>query len=113
MPASSRRHDPISTSSPWLARPFVLIEEAENRLRRRVGEVFSTEELRSAVPPHQRSRVHSAANLTLGNYVHLMRSEENWKKLEWRLDREFFIDRLAEHVNIRNELMHFTPDPLF
>jgi len=41
-----------------------------------------------------------------------MRSEENWKKLEWRVDREFFIDRLAEVVNIRNELMHFTPDPL-
>src|SRR5215469_761682 len=38
-----------------LARPFVLIEEAENRLRRRVGEVFSADELRSAVPPHQRS----------------------------------------------------------
>jgi restriction system protein len=95
-----------------LARPFVLIEEAENRLRRHVGEVFTAEELKSAVPPYQRSRVHGAANLTLGNYVHLMRPEENWKKLEWRVDRDFFIDRLAEVVDIRNELMHFTPDPL-
>lgn len=95
-----------------LARPFVLIEEAENRLRRRADEVYSTDELKSAVLPHRRARVHKAADLTLGDYVYLMRSEDNWAKLEWNVDREYFIDRLAEVVNVRNELMHFTPDPL-
>ena len=95
-----------------LARPFVLIEEAENRLRRRAGEVFTTEELRVAVPPYQRSRVHSVADLSLGNYVHLMKLEANWSKLQWNVDREFFVDRLSEVVKVRNELMHFTPDPL-
>lgn len=95
-----------------VARPFVLIEEAENRLRRRAGEVYTTNELRANLPPHRRNRVHHAKDLTLGNYVYLMRSEENWAKLDWNVDREFFIDRLDEVVKVRNELMHFTPDPL-
>jgi restriction system protein len=95
-----------------VARPFVLIEEAENRLRRRAGEVFTTEDFRAAVPSSQRSRTHSAADLSLGNYIYLMRPEENWAKLQWNVDREFFADRLAEVVKVRNELMHFTPDPL-
>jgi restriction system protein len=95
-----------------VARPFVLIEEAENRLRRRAGEVYSLDEFRAAVLPFQRPRVHQVADLSLGNYVHLMKPEENWVKLEWNVDREFFIERLAEVVEVRNELMHFTPDPL-
>ena len=94
-----------------VARPFVLIEEAENRLRRRVGEVFSTDELRAMVPGYQRSRVQSADNLTFGNYAHLMRPKENWAKLGWNIDHEYFIERLTEVKDVRNELMHFAPDP--
>jgi restriction system protein len=41
-----------------------------------------------------------------------MRPEENWAKLGWDLAHEFFIDRLTEVREVKNELMHFTPDPL-
>jgi restriction system protein len=95
-----------------LARPFVLIEEAENRLRRRAGEVFTAAELRAASAPGQRSRINTAADLTLGTYMHLMRPRENWAKVQWNIDHEYFLDRLQEVVEVRNELMHFTPDPL-
>ena len=95
-----------------LARPFVLIEEAENRLRRRVGEVFTVDELRAASPPGRRSQINTAADLTLGAYEHLMRPQENWAKVQWNIDRDYFLDRLHEVVRVRNELMHFTPDPL-
>ena len=95
-----------------VARPFVLIEEAENRLRRRADEVYSLDELLAAVSGSQRARVHKASDLTFGNYVYLMKPEENWAKLDWDLDHEFFIERLAEVRDVRNELMHFTPDPL-
>jgi restriction system protein len=95
-----------------VARPFVLIEEAENRLRRRAGEVYELDELLAAVSPSQRPRVHKVSDLTFGNYVHLMRPQENWAKLEWNVDHEFFIERLIEVRDVRNELMHFTPDPL-
>lgn len=95
-----------------VARPFVLIEEAENRLRRRAGEVYSLDDLLAAVGNAQRARVHKVADLTFGNYVHLMRPQENWAKLEWNVDHDFFIERLIEVRDVRNELMHFTPDPL-
>jgi restriction system protein len=95
-----------------LARPFVLIEEAENRLRRRANEVFSVDELRAAAPAYRRAHISGASDLTLGNYVYLMKPAESWERLGWNLDREYFIERLEEVVGIRNELMHFTTDPL-
>jgi restriction system protein len=95
-----------------LARPFVLIEEAENRLRRRAGEVFTIEQLKAAAPPFQRHRISGVSDLTLGNYVYLMRPEANWAQLLWNVDRDYFIERLQEVVDVRNELMHFTPDPI-
>jgi restriction system protein len=95
-----------------LARPFVLIEEAENRLRRRANEVFSVDDLRASAPGHRRAHISGASDITLGNYVYLMKPAENWARLGWSLDREYFIERLEEVVRVRNELMHFTPDPL-
>jgi restriction system protein len=95
-----------------LARPFVLIEEAENRLRRRSGEVFTVDELREAVRPPARSRVNRVADLTFGNYGYLLEPEDRWAKLSWNIDRKLFLELLEEVRKIRNELMHFTPDPL-
>ncbi|WP_223840048.1 CBS domain-containing protein [Saccharopolyspora pogona] len=94
------------------ARPFVLIEEAERRLRRRVDEAFSLEEIQNVAPRRRRSTISSAADLTLGNYKYLLEPTEHWRRLEWPLDHEVFLDRLDQVREIRNELMHFTPDPL-
>ncbi|MEV7010478.1 hypothetical protein [Streptosporangium sp. NPDC051022] len=41
-----------------------------------------------------------------------MGPEERWAKLGWSIDRKLFLDRLEEVRKTRNELMHFTPDPL-
>ena len=95
-----------------IARPFVLIEEAENRLRRAADEVFQVEELRESVSQHQRNRVHRAADLTFGNYVYLLRPSERWETLGWNIDHLHFLNLLEEVRRVRNELMHFTPDPL-
>ncbi|MFC4563827.1 CBS domain-containing protein [Nocardiopsis mangrovi] len=94
-----------------LARPFVLIEEAERRLRRRVDEVFTLEEIR-AVARRNPARIQSAADLTLGNYRFLLTPEENWDKLAWNLDQDVFLELLKAVNAIRNETMHFSPDPL-
>ncbi|MEV5836780.1 CBS domain-containing protein [Nocardia sp. NPDC052112] len=94
-----------------LARPFVLIEEAENRLRRAV-EHFDLDDLKAAVPPHQKSRVKDAADLTFGNYVHLLKDPDRWRKLGWRLDHDQVVELLSRVRNVRNDLMHFATDPL-
>lgn len=95
-----------------LARPFVLIEEAENRLRRVAGEVFDVAELRDAVPERQRRSVGRAADLTFGNYVYLLRDPARWAKLGWRIDRTVFCELLEDVRKVRNEVMHFASDPL-
>ena len=76
-----------------VARPFVLTEEAENRLRRRAGEVYELGEPLAAVSPSQRPRVHKVSDLTFGNYVHLMRPKENWAKLAWNSPSSLPISR--------------------
>jgi restriction system protein len=95
-----------------LARPFVLVEEAERRLRRRAGEVFTVDELRQAAPRHLAARVSSANDLMLGAYKHLLAASAHWNRLEWPLDHALFLDLLELIRAVRNELMHFAPDPL-
>lgn len=95
-----------------LARPFVLVEEAENRLRRAADETFDVEELRAAVPDHMKHKVNQAADLTFGNYPFLLGDRERWTKLGWRVDRKELCRLIEEVGKIRNDLMHFSPDPL-
>ncbi|MET8650354.1 restriction endonuclease [Nocardia aurea] len=95
-----------------LARPFVLIEEAENRLRRAAEEHFDVQDLKDAVQPHRRSRIHCAADLTFGDYPHLLKETGRWQKLGWRLDCGQVVDLVEQVRVIRNDLMHFATDPL-
>ncbi|WP_063819345.1 hypothetical protein [Herbidospora cretacea] len=94
-----------------LARPFVLVEEAERRLRRRVDEVFSLDEIRKFAKLSA-SKVKGAQNLMLHDYQKLLESSDRWARMEWDLDHLHFLDRLDTVRRIRNELMHFAPDPL-
>jgi restriction system protein len=94
-----------------LARPFVLIEEAERRLRQCVDDVFDAEEICSATKKNP-SKVKTAADLTLGSYWHLLKEEKEWDKLGWPVDHGMFLDMLKAVSAIRNETMHFSPDPL-
>ncbi|WP_084496790.1 CBS domain-containing protein [Nocardia amamiensis] len=95
-----------------LARPFVLIEEAENRLRRSADEHFDLQDLKDSVPSYQKSRIKDASDLTFGNYVYLLRDADRWRKLGWRLDQDQVIDLLEKVKDVRNDLMHFATDPL-
>ncbi|MEV6769683.1 hypothetical protein AB0N05_13750 [Nocardia sp. NPDC051030] len=94
-----------------LARPFILIEEAENRLRCAV-DIFDIEELKTFLPQGQRSRVKASSDLTFGNYGHILADSSRWAKIGWRLDQGQFLELLEAVRKIRNELMHFAPDPL-
>lgn len=94
-----------------VARPFVLIEEAENRLRR-AADVFTVDELRADIDGRQKARVHRASDLTFGNYYYVLRDPTRWAKLGWKIDRELFCELLEDVGKVRNELMHFSSDQL-
>lgn len=44
--------------------------------------------------------------------MRLLEQETNWQRLGWALDRRTFVDALTEVKSIRNDVMHFSPDPL-
>lgn len=96
-----------------LAKPFFVLGEIERRLRRILNDVFSVAELKEVADSSDTSRtVESPADLTLGECVRLLDSHERWSRLPWRLDRKVFIDALDDVRQTRNEVMHFSPDPL-
>ena len=102
----------LSEQFATLASPFLLLAEIERRLRRIIGRTFTTEDLAAVVDPNDTGReVSSPDDLTLGEYVRLLENGERWAKLGWALDRRVFIEDLQEVRSIRNDVMHFSPDP--
>ncbi|MGA3540972.1 CBS domain-containing protein [Micromonosporaceae bacterium DT194] len=94
-----------------MATPTALIAEVERRLRRRVDEVFTLDEIRAA--SNKPSKTNSAADLTLGAYEHLLKEPTRYHRLKWPLDHALFVDTLTTVRKIRNELAHFsTTDPV-
>jgi hypothetical protein len=95
-----------------LAKPFFILAEIERRLRRIVDGAFDSEELQAVVDPADARQVKSAEDLTLGEYVRLLEDPERWPRLGWALDRKVFIGGLHQVRITRNDVMHFSPDPL-
>jgi hypothetical protein len=103
----------LSNQFAVLAKPFFLLAEIERRLRRIVDGVFSAEELATVIDPADGEReVKSAEDLTLGEHIRLVEKPVRWERLGWALERKVFIEALDQVRMIRNEVMHFSPDPL-
>jgi hypothetical protein len=96
-----------------LARPFFSIGEIERRLRRIIGEKYDQGDMESVRAPDDVDReVRSADDLTFGEYLRLLEEPDRWAKLRWSIDRATFIAALNDVREVRNEVMHFSPDPL-
>jgi len=103
----------LSNQFSTLAKPFFILGEIERRLRRIIDGAFTLEELGKCVDPSDASRqVRSAADLTIGECVRLLEHPEAWHRTGWALDRKEFIEALKAVRDTRNEVMHFSPDPL-
>ncbi len=96
-----------------LATPFLLIGQIEGWLRETLDWAFSTEQLGAAVDDDSDDReVESAKDLTFGEYLRLLQQPDNWNQVGWDAHRSVFCDHLDEVREIRNEVMHFSPDPI-
>ncbi|MXW18578.1 MAG: CBS domain-containing protein [Gemmatimonadetes bacterium] len=93
------------------AAPFLLLGEVEDRIRVLIRRNLSAEEIKKARDPGDDTReIEDAADLTFGEYVRLLESRENWKKLRLGIDRKLFIGLLNDVREVRNDVMHFRPD---
>jgi CBS domain-containing protein len=103
----------LSVQFRQLGEPFLLIEEIENHIRLLVAGRFLPAELKAACDPSDTEReVTDVSDLTFGEYVRLLERPEHWDRLGLPLDRKIFIDQLGKVRDIRNDVMHFDPDPL-
>jgi CBS domain-containing protein len=96
-----------------LAAPFLLLQEIEYRLRLLIDDACSKEEIAAAGDPRDGQRkIEEAADLTFGEYIRLLEAPKHWSRLTLPLDRRVFVKLLRGVKDVRNEIMHFSPDDL-
>ncbi|MBP1159817.1 CBS domain-containing protein [Rhodococcus sp. PvR099] len=88
-------------------KPLMLIEEIELRLRRSVNMLTDQDVAESA------ARAKTLEALTLGAYPYLLADSNCWGKLSWNgIRQQSLVDLVKQAADIRNSLMHFSPDPI-
>ncbi len=91
----------------------MLLGEIENHIRRILAAKFTPEELADARDPSDAERsVNEVADLTFGEYIRLLENPDHWTKLDLPIDRKTLIKELNRVREIRNDVMHFDPDPM-
>lgn len=89
-----------------MTRPFVIVEQIEGDLRKIIDSKLPKETL----PGFSKGKkpVNSADDLTFFQYKQILEKTDNWHRLGWSMvDQDYFIKRLEDVRNIRNEIMHF------
>jgi hypothetical protein len=95
-----------------LATPFMLIGTLDQKLRQLLVDNFSMPDIAKLCDPGGRRVPLAFDDLTLGDYERVLESPAMWEQLNWSLDRVAFLARLKLLRSIRNDVMHFNPDPL-
>jgi len=96
-----------------LTEPFLLLREIELHVRRLMHGRLDASDLNCltvASPPNRASK--EIANLTFGEYVRLFQNGDIWAKLNLGIDRTVLTKLLDNVRTIRNDVMHFDPDPM-
>ena len=87
--------------------PFLLIGEIEHHLRSLIHGKFSADELVEAADGDE--RVRRPDDLTFGGYCRLLQRKDWWARLKLQVDHAVFKERLETVRQIRNAVMHFSP----
>ena len=94
-----------------LSEPFLLVGEIENYIRRLISDKFTTPELASVRDEKDERPINHIADLTIGEYLRLLENPKNWDRLNITADRSTFVKILDRVRILRNDIMHFDPDP--
>jgi CBS domain-containing protein len=96
-----------------ISTPFLLLAEIENSVRALISSKLKISDIKRACSEdHLPADISQISDLTFGNYVKVLEHPDNWKKVGLQLDRITFCSELADINTIRNDVMHFDPDPL-
>jgi CBS domain len=97
-----------------MTEPFLLLSEIERHVRKLLDGKVTDDELREARDPSDSGRdIKRVDNLTLGECTRLVDNPQVWIKLDLPfIHRQTVTDSLKKITGIRNDVMHFNPDPL-
>ncbi len=95
-----------------LATPFFLLGELDQTLRHVISRTFTLNEVTSLCDSDGARAIRSFDDLDMGDYQRTLENPASWAKLGWPLDRVAFVKRLDELRDVRNDVMHFNPDPV-
>lgn len=96
-----------------LAEPFLLLREIELHVRRIMKGKITTEDFALLDSPAPSSHPpQNIADLTFGEYVRLFQNPQIWGKLNLRIDGVVLTKLLDDVRKVRNDVMHFDPDPM-
>jgi hypothetical protein len=91
---------------------FMCLRTIEMLIRKKLHPRLVSSDLAN-LEEYSRARAESdPALLTFGENVRLLERDEIWGRLRVIIDKGEFIKRLLEIRDVRNEVMHFGPDPL-
>lgn len=94
-----------------MSKPFLILGEIENYIRKLLDGKFTKEQLTGAVDPSDGCReIESVSDLTFGEYLRVLENPDRWSSLAINVDRKIFISNLDNIRKIRNSVMHFDPD---
>ncbi|MGH7081432.1 MAG: hypothetical protein ACREFV_03085 [Acetobacteraceae bacterium] len=60
----------------------------------------------------KKQKQENIADLTFGEYVLLLQQPTTWEKLDLRVDKAVLTKLMEDVRTIRNDVMHFDPDPM-
>ncbi len=104
----------LSLQFQQLAEPFILLREIELHIRRLLQGKITVTDLDAVAspegPPGKKPK--AISDLTFGEYVRLFQHPDIWAKLTLKIDKACLTDQLEEVRQIRNDVMHFDPDPM-
>jgi|GEM_PF-1844871 len=93
------------------ATPFFLVGEIDQELRQLLQNTFDEDVIRDACSAANQT-FKSFNSMSVGQYQAVLDNPSCWAQLGWPLDRKLFIKRLDELRRVRNNVMHFNPDPV-
>lgn len=98
----------ISSQFFTLTEPFLLLEKIENLIRLLLDEKFLVQEIKDlCIETYDKDSIEYIDDLTFGQYIRLIEKEENWQKLNLKIERIPFVKQLDKIRLIRNDIMHF------
>ena len=91
---------------------FICIRTIEMLVRKKLHPQVLLADL-AGLEEHSRARLNSdPALLTFGENIRLLEHDQIWARLNVIVDRTEVTQRLHDIREVRNEVMHFSPDPL-